>query len=296
MPYIVYAKNLASNFNEFVEEFLSLLAKSGIHVYNYRSEGNTIYASIKYTDETGEMTITPIGNDIQISYTASGGPEVAKETIKGAALGGGISTVAGIIAGRKDIEQIKAGIAGAVAGGAYGAIRGYEKEMREKVMFAKLLARTVDRAQRNVERKIRMRKNEIERLRREIERLTQQKDRLLARYEELKGEIENININAESKRAEEEARHLSYIASIESANLTDKVRQRRIESENRRYNAALLRIEAWKKRSLARIKSEMARIERNITRIDQKISQYSAKLSSYQSSTPTTPPPPPPPP
>jgi len=276
IPYVIYAKKMASKFNYFVEDLLSTLAKRGVSISNYRVEGNTVFMSVRYRDETGDMALRPYGEDIQIAYTASGGPEVLKEALKGAALGGGISTVTSIIVGRGSLDQLKSGVAGALAGGAYGAIRGYEKEERERLMFAKLLASAVDYTCRTIDRKIEMRK-------RKLERLTKEKDRLLAQYEGLKGELESVEADYEARKADAEARYLSAIASIESSNLPDKVKQRKIESEKKKYEAQLLRIEAWKKSRIANIRRKMIQIERRLKKIDEEITKY-------------LPPPPPPPP
>ena len=154
MPYIVYAKNIGiENYKIFIEELVSILARNGVHVENYNVRGYLITMKVIYTDEEGDMVIRPVGEDVEVAYTASGGPEVAKGLLTGAATGGGLGALAGIVTGRATEEQLKASIAGAIAGGAWGAYKGYERGMREKISFAKLLARSVDKAKREMERK-----------------------------------------------------------------------------------------------------------------------------------------------
>jgi hypothetical protein len=272
LAYVIYTKGLAKKIKDFEEELLSDLARRGVNISNHRLVGAGTAMTVKYTDEEGDMTIVPEQTDIYISYTASGGPETLKGAATGAAAGAGLGVITGVLTGRADRDKIISGVAGALTGGAVGAYRGHEKGDREKISFAKLLARSVTETERILltqERQVTLAQNKSVLAQ---ESLNREKIRLESQLQQLNGSLDSCNIEEESKKTSAEARHIDRCAQLESRYVDKKdLLDRLIASENKRYEAEVKQIEANYLRTRAMYNSRISETEKRIVMLDAKM-------------------------
>jgi hypothetical protein len=272
LSYVIYAKGVASRFSAFAEELLSDLARRGIKVSNYGPIPNGVAMSIRYTDETGDMSIVPFQADVQVSYTASGGPETLKGAMTGAASGGGLGVLAGIMTGRSDKDKVAAGVAGAITGGALGTYRGHEKGMREGVSFARVLAMSVTQAERKM---LDMeRKEQLGQTKRasEKEGLLREKSRLESQTQQMLGEVESLKSEEESKKIEAEANHMRRSTQLEERYQGNKdLLEKMLAAESKRYEAELKNLEAIYGRRRSLLESRIADTEGRIKLLTDKL-------------------------
>ena len=274
MPYIIYARGVVGKFNQFMEELLSELARKGVHISDRMPIEGGLSMSVKYTDEKGDMAITRYQSDIQVSYSASGGPETLKGALTGAASGGGLGVISGVLTGRSDKDKITAGIAGAITGGAIGTYRGHEKGVREKITFAKLLAATVTQVERKMLTMERMEIAAQSRTKAEKERMLMEKTRLESQIQRLQGELESLESEEESKRTDAEARLLEATARHEQRYPDNKeMLDKMTAMEKKKYEGELKRIESIYGRRRAYISPRITEMEARIKLLDSKIEQ-----------------------
>jgi len=272
LSYVIYAKGVASRFSAFVEEILSDLARRGIKISNYVSIPNGVAMSIRYTDETGDMSIAPYQSDIQVSYTASGGPETLKGAMTGAASGGGLGVLAGIMTGRSDKDKVAAGMSGAITGGAIGTYRGYEKGMREGVSFTKVLAMSVTQAERKM---LEMeRKEQLGQTKKATEKegLLREKSRLGSQVQQMLGEVESLKSEEESKKIEAEANRMRRSTQLEERYSGNKdLLEKMLAAEGKRYEAELKNLESIYSRRRSLLESRIAEAELRIKLLTEKL-------------------------
>lgn len=94
--------------------------------------------SVKHKDERGKIAVSPVGSDINVIYEVESGG-IVRKGIFGALMDGGLASLAsGLFSG--DADTIKSVIAGAVVGGAYGMLDGFNTAADEATDFSRLLA------------------------------------------------------------------------------------------------------------------------------------------------------------
>jgi hypothetical protein len=166
-----------------------------------------------------------------------------------------------VLTGKANVDRVTAGVAGAVTGGSVGAYRGYEKGMREKISFAKLLAMTVtDSGQRmlDIERREIEAKNKNSRLK---DNLLTEKANLESMIQRSLGELESMNPEEESKKTSAEASHLERAAKLEAATSQSRdLVNRMLDAENKRFEAELKRIESYYVMRAAQVNSNVSRL------------------------------------
>ena len=255
MSYIVYAKGLSAKYKPFTDEMLSNLARKGVNISNHRDIENGQAMTVQYTDETGDMTIVPEGDNIRVAYTASGGPETLKGTVTGGAAGLGIGVLTGVLTGKANKDKMLAGVAGAISGGAIGAYKGHEKGQREKITFAKLLAFTITDTERhllNLDKQVALAqaRQAVTDKNKNMERI-----RLDSHLSQLKGQLESKEIEESSKKTAAESKHIERISELEEkyANKAETL-QKLLASEDKRYESEIKMVEA----NYSRIKSNLS--------------------------------------
>jgi len=271
MSYVIYAKGVSNRFDEFVRELCSGLAMKGVNLSNQSLGTNEQHMSVEYTDERGDMNILSSQPDIKVSYTASGGPETLKGAVTGAAAGGGLGVLTSVLTGRTSADRIMGGIAGAVTGGAVGGYKGHEKGMREKISFARLLARTVTESERrllNLERKETLEKIQSNRLR---ENLLNEKNNTESVIQRSLGQLESMKTEEESRKTSAEASHLERIARLEGGARDQELKDRLVAAENKRFEAELKRIESFYVMRASQVNSSMSRLKQRISNIEDKL-------------------------
>lgn len=270
MSYIIFAKDVSNRYDEFVKELLSALARRGVNISNQKSSANEQSMSVEYTDEIGDMSILSLQPDIKISYTASGGPETAKGAVTGAAAGGGLGLLAGILTGKANSDKLMAGVAGAITGGAVGAYKGHEKGMREKISFAKLLAMAVTDCERRLLSMERMKTIADQQNRRSRELLLREKADVEALIERSQGQLDSMKTEEESKKTLAEAHYLEKMARLSTSQNKELV-ERLSEAEKKRLEAELKRIESFYVMRTAQINSSISRLRQRMSIIEDKL-------------------------
>ncbi len=140
-----HVKGLSEYFDLFIEKLFNQLALNGTAITDKSTEGELVRVSVKYKDEKGKLAASPVGDDIKILYEVESGG-ILRKGVFGALMGGGLASLASsLLAG--DVDSIKSALAGAVVGGAYGMLDGFNTAMNEATDFSRLLAECI----RNVE-------------------------------------------------------------------------------------------------------------------------------------------------
>ncbi len=139
--FVYYVQDLAPFFEGFVERLATKLALRGTAITDQRVEPDLARMRVRYMDESGILAAAPAGGDIKVLYEVSGGG-AALRGILGAVTGGGLaSLLSGLLEGDRD--RLLDTISGAVAGGAYGLIDGFNTALSDATEFSKLLAEAI---------------------------------------------------------------------------------------------------------------------------------------------------------
>lgn len=142
MSHTIYARGIGNRFQDFVKELLSVLTAKGISTSKVVQSANEASMNVKKTDESGSLKLLTRGNDIEITYTTSGGSD---DTFKGALSG---------TSGRRG--------GGALFGMLTGALRGHERDKSEATYFAEELSAAVEKAEDRVLQILKREKREEE--------------------------------------------------------------------------------------------------------------------------------------
>ncbi len=177
-----HVKGLSEYFDLFIEKLFNQLALNGTAITDKSAEGDLVRVSVKYKDEKGKLAASPVGGDIKILYEVESGG-ILRKGVFGALMGGGLASLASsLLAG--DVDSIKSALAGAVVGGAYGMLDGFNTATDEATDFSRLLAECI----RNVEQELLEMKRQEEEKEREEE----------LEAKSLEDELENVYADAVS--------------------------------------------------------------------------------------------------
>ncbi len=139
--FVYYVQELAPFFDSFIERLMTQLALRGTAITDQYVESDLAKMKVRYKDESGNLVAAPTGNDIKVIYEVTGGGTLLKG-LWGAVTGGGIaSLLSGLINGDRD--RLLDMISGAVAGGAYGLIDGFNTALEDATEFSKMLAEAI---------------------------------------------------------------------------------------------------------------------------------------------------------
>ncbi len=169
-----HVEGAAPLFEDFIDKLMNKLSLRGVAITDRVMREDLFKASVKYKDESGKLAATPSGEDVKVVYEVEAGG-ILRKGVLGALMGGGLGTLASSLFSG-DLDTIKSAIAGAVVGGAYGMLDGFNTAMSEATEFSKLLAEAIREVEwelqevRRAKAEEEMReKEELDSLRRELE-------------------------------------------------------------------------------------------------------------------------------
>lgn len=142
MSHTIYARGISNRFQDFFRELLNALAAKGISTSKVVQSANEASMDVKKTDEHGSLKLLTHGNDIEITYTTSGGSD---DAFKGALSGA---------SGRRG--------GNALFGMFTGALRGRKRDKSEATYFAEELSNAVEKAEDGVQQILKREKREEE--------------------------------------------------------------------------------------------------------------------------------------
>ncbi len=165
-----HVEGAAHLFRDFVDRLMNKLSLRGVAITDKLLEEDVFKASVKYRDERGKLATTLSGEDVKVVYEVEA-TGMLRRGVLGALMGGGLGTLASSIFSG-DLDSIKGAIAGAVVGGAYGILDGFNTAMSEATEFSKLLAEAIREVEWELRERLEAERAAIEELnslRRELE-------------------------------------------------------------------------------------------------------------------------------
>ena len=177
----------APHFERFVELLMNKLSLRGVAISDKVMTEDLFKASVKYMDESGTLAATPSGEDVKVVYEVEAGG-IVRKGILGALMGGGLGTLASSIFSG-DLDSIKAAIGGAVAGGAYGMLDGFNTAMNEATEFSRLLADAIREVELDLQEEWRQQREKELRKEEEAESLREELENVFADAVSLGDEI-----------------------------------------------------------------------------------------------------------
>jgi len=145
MPFVYYGQGISQFYQDFIERLMSQLALNGTEITNKRIGTELAEMDVKYIDENGRMSIIVDGENIKVIYDVQREREEVRRGLGGALTGAGIgSLLRGVLSGDSDLkDRVIDAASGAIAGGTYEALEGYEDSKEERTIFAQELAEAV---------------------------------------------------------------------------------------------------------------------------------------------------------
>lgn len=144
MPFVYYGQGISQFYQDFIERLMSRLALNGTEITNAKIETEKAEMDIKYVDENGRLSIVVDGENVKVIYDVQREREEIRRGLGGALAGAGIgSLLRGVLRGGDLKDRVIDAASGAIAGGTYEALEGYEDSKEERTIFAQELAEAV---------------------------------------------------------------------------------------------------------------------------------------------------------
>jgi hypothetical protein len=223
MPFVYYGQGISQFYQDFIERLMSELALIGTEITNARIGTEKTEMDVKYIDENGRMSIVVDGENVKVIYDVQREREEVRRGL-GVLAGAGIgSLMRGVLSGGDLKDRIVDAASGAIAGGTYEAIEGYEDSKEERTIFAQELAEAVKQVEDDLQYIAQGQEAARESLREkarekseEDQELMDELDEIFAEAISLKEEIELLELEGsnvrKSKNRVERAEKLYYEA------------------------------------------------------------------------------------
>lgn len=144
MPFVYYGQGVSQFYQDFIERLMSELALNGTEITNTRIGTEKAEMDVKYIDENGKMVIIVDGENVKVIYDVQREKEEVRRGLGGALAGAGLgSLLQGVLRGGDLKDRVIDAASGAIAGGTFEALEGYEDSKEERTIFAQELAEAV---------------------------------------------------------------------------------------------------------------------------------------------------------
>jgi hypothetical protein len=145
MPFVYNGQGISQFYQDFIERLMSELALNGTEITNTSIGTEKAEMDVKYIDEYGRMSIVADGENVKVIYDVQREREEVRRGLGGALMGAGIgSLMRGVLSGDSDLkDRVIDAASGAIAGGTYEALEGYEDSKEDRTIFAQELADAV---------------------------------------------------------------------------------------------------------------------------------------------------------